>query len=80
MKKNFWVFLLFLLIGLLTGALLSRWLSEVPGLSFLTKTTTIKWAPAADLLVLSYNFSLRIEISLLSIAGLIAAIWVYRKL
>ncbi|MBP3961410.1 MULTISPECIES: DUF4321 domain-containing protein [Paenibacillus] len=80
MKKNFWVLLLFILIGLLTGALVSRWLSQVPGLAFLTKTSPVVWSPAADLLVLSYSFTLRIEISLLSIIGLIAAIWIYRKL
>ncbi|WP_308634767.1 DUF4321 domain-containing protein [Paenibacillus silvisoli] len=80
MKKNIWVLLLFILIGLLTGALVSRWLSQVPGLSFLTKTSPVVWSPAADLLVLSYAFTLKIEISLLSIIGLIIAIWLYRKL
>ncbi|RAP77860.1 DUF4321 domain-containing protein [Paenibacillus montanisoli] len=80
MKKNIWVLLLFILIGLLTGALASRWLSQVPGLSFLTKTSPVVWSPAADLLVLSYSFTLKIELSLLSIIGLIIAIWLYRKL
>ncbi|WP_219837976.1 DUF4321 domain-containing protein [Paenibacillus sp. R14(2021)] len=80
MKKNFWILLLFILIGLLAGALISHWLAPVPGLSFLTHTSTITWSPAADLLVLSYAFTLRIHISLLSIAGFIIAIWLYRKL
>jgi uncharacterized membrane protein len=80
MKKNFWVLLLFMIIGLLAGALIARSLTSVSGLSFLTKSTPIVWSPAADLLVLSYAFTLRIHVSLLSIAGLALAVWLYRKL
>jgi len=80
MKKNFWILLLFILIGMLAGALVSRWLQPVPGLSFLTKTSPVEWSPAADLLVLSYDLTIRIEVSLLSIIGLIIAIWLYRKM
>jgi hypothetical protein len=80
MKKNFWMLLLFIVIGLLTGALVSRWLAPVPGLSFLTKTSEVRWSPSADLLVFSYDFTLRIDLSLLSIIGVILAIWVYRKM
>lgn len=80
MKKNSWMFLLFILIGLLSGALVSRWLQTVPGLDFLTKSYPITWSPAADLLILSYDLTLKLEVSLMSIIGLIAAIWLYRKL
>ncbi|QHW34168.1 DUF4321 domain-containing protein [Paenibacillus rhizovicinus] len=80
MKKNIWVLLLFMLIGLLAGALIARSLTTFPGLSFLTNTTTILWSPSADLLVLSYAFTLRLHLSLLSIAGVAFAIWLYRKL
>ncbi|BBH19248.1 hypothetical protein Back11_05930 [Paenibacillus baekrokdamisoli] len=80
MKKNFWILLLFIVIGLLTGALVSRWLAPVPGLAFLTQTSKVVWSPAADFLVFSYDFTLRIDLSLLSIIGLILAIWLYRKM
>ncbi|MBW7476211.1 DUF4321 domain-containing protein [Paenibacillus oenotherae] len=80
MKKNIWILLLFIIIGLLTGALLSRWLEPVPGLSFLTKTSKIVWSPAADLLVLSYDLTIRFQISLLSMIGVIVAIWLYRRM
>ncbi|CAH1204180.1 hypothetical protein PAECIP111893_02177 [Paenibacillus plantiphilus] len=80
MKKNIWILLLFIIIGLLTGALLSRWLEPVPGLSFLTKTSEIEWSPAADLLVFSYDLTIHINISLLSMIGVIIAIWVYRRM
>ncbi|MFC5650079.1 DUF4321 domain-containing protein [Paenibacillus solisilvae] len=80
MKKNFWMLLLFIVIGLLTGALVSRWLAPVSGLSFLTKTSEVTWKPSADLLVFSYNITLRIDLSLLSMIGVILAIWIYRKM
>ncbi|MFC5700508.1 DUF4321 domain-containing protein [Cohnella faecalis] len=80
MKKNGWILFLFILLGLLAGALVSRWLEEVPGLSFLTRVTRVNWSPAADLAVISYDFKLSINLSLLSIAGAIAAIWMYRKM
>lgn len=80
MKKNFWILLLFILIGLLTGALLARWLAPIQGLSFLTQTSKIVWSPAADFLVFSYDFTLRIDLSLLSMIGIILAMWLYRKM
>ncbi|MFD0713964.1 DUF4321 domain-containing protein [Paenibacillus sp. GCM10027626] len=80
MKKNFWTLLLFILIGLLAGTLVSYWLQSVPGLAFLTRTKEINWSPAADLLVASYDLTIRIDISLLSIAGLVLAIWLYRRM
>lgn len=80
MKKNGWILLLFIVIGLLAGTLVSRWLTPVPGLSFLTTTSEVLWSPAADLLVFSYDLTIRLKVSLLSIIGLIAAIWLYRKM
>ncbi|XEC93184.1 DUF4321 domain-containing protein [Paenibacillus tarimensis] len=80
MKKNAWVLLLFIVLGLLGGALVSRWLTAVPGLSFLTKTSSISWSPAADLLVFSYDLTIRVDISLLSLIGAALAIWIYRKM
>ncbi|MBB3109896.1 uncharacterized protein YneF (UPF0154 family) [Paenibacillus phyllosphaerae] len=80
MKKNFWMLLLFIVLGLLTGTLVARWLEPVPGLAFLTRTSQVSWSPAADLLVLSYDLTIKIDISLISIIGLIIAIWLYRKM
>ncbi|MFB9327252.1 DUF4321 domain-containing protein [Paenibacillus aurantiacus] len=80
MKKNIWILLLFILIGLLSGALVSRWLQAVPGLDFLTKSYPITWSPAADLLILSYDLTIKLDVSLISVIGLIVAIWLYRKM
>jgi len=79
-KKNGWILLLLVFIGLLAGALVSRWLEAVPGLDFLTKTYKVNWSPAADLLVLNYHIQIGLNISLLSIVGAAAAIWIYRRM
>ncbi|MFF2092052.1 DUF4321 domain-containing protein [Paenibacillus sp. NPDC058174] len=80
MKKNGWILLLFLILGLLAGALLARWLEPVSGLSFLTKTIQTSWSPAVDLYALRLDLSIHLQISLLSIIGVAAAIWLYRKI
>lgn len=79
MKKNGWILLLFVLLGLLAGTLIARWLQAVPGLSFATRPIPVSWSPSADLVFISYDLKLRIDLSLLSIAGAVAAIWLYRK-
>ncbi|KIL36405.1 membrane protein [Cohnella kolymensis] len=79
MKKNGWILLLYVTLGVLAGALVAKWLQEVPGLSFLTRAIRINWSPAADLSVISYHLNLNINLTLLSVIGAIAAIWLYRR-
>lgn len=80
MKKGFGLLLIFLLIGLLTGSLVAHLLLTIEWMSFLTKSMFISWHPQADLEFLKYDFEIQVRISLLSILGLIAAYWVYRRL
>ncbi len=80
MKKNGWILLLFIFLGLLAGALLANWLKEVPGLSFLTRAMEVSWSPAADLAVIKYSLNLEIRLSLLSVIGAAVTIWLYRKM
>jgi len=80
MKKNRWLLVLFVVIGLLAGSLASRGLEQVPALDFLTDTLPIVWSPSADLYVVAFDFTIRIDISLLSIIGVVLAIWLYRRL
>lgn len=80
MKKNGWVLFLFIVLGLVAGALVARWLEPVQGLSFLTKPIVTTWSPALDLYVLSFDFTLRLQLSLFSIVGAAIAIWLYRKM
>jgi hypothetical protein len=80
MKKNNWTLAIFLLAGLLAGAIVGQLLSSVPALSFLTTSAQITWEPKADLVVLKYDLSFQVKLNLISILGLVAAIWAYRKL
>ncbi|WP_141504151.1 DUF4321 domain-containing protein [Paenibacillus luteus] len=80
MKKNGWILLIFIIFGLLAGALVARWLAPVQGISFLTKPIEASWSPAIDLYVLSFNLSLHLQFSLFSLIGAIIAIWLYRKM
>lgn len=80
MKKNGWILSLFILLGLVAGALVARWLEPVQGISFLTKPIVTSWSPAFDLYVLSFQMKLDLQLSLFSILGAAAAIWLYRRM
>ncbi|MCM3785801.1 DUF4321 domain-containing protein [Neobacillus mesonae] len=80
MKKNFGIFILFLLLGWLIGAFISKGLEPFEALSFLTNATTMSWSPKADFDIISYNLNIQFKMSLLSLLGVIFAIWLYRKL
>ncbi|MFD0674366.1 DUF4321 domain-containing protein [Cohnella sp. GCM10027633] len=80
MKKNAWILLLFVWLGMLAGTLVARSLQDAQSLKFLTRTLPIDWSPAADLIVFRYDFTFHANISLLSLIGAALAIWVYRKM
>ncbi|MFD2612565.1 DUF4321 domain-containing protein [Paenibacillus gansuensis] len=80
MKKNTWTLLIFLLLGLIVGSIAAHLLSSVEEISFLTKATPLTWQPRANLDVISYDLRITVKISLLSIAGLAASFWIYRRL
>ncbi|GAA4854331.1 hypothetical protein GCM10023310_36640 [Paenibacillus vulneris] len=79
-KKNTFTFILLLIIGLVAGALVGQLLSPVSALSFLTKSVELSWEPKADLLVLKYDLHIQLKLNLVSLAGLAASFWIYRKL
>jgi uncharacterized protein YneF (UPF0154 family) len=79
-KKNTFTFILLLVIGLVAGSLVGQLLSTVPALAFLTKSVELFWEPKADLLVLKYDLHFELKLNLISIFGLVAGFWVYRKL
>ncbi|MFB5678522.1 DUF4321 domain-containing protein [Paenibacillus terreus] len=80
MKKNAGMFTLFILLGWLVGAWIAKALQSVSVLAFLTKATSISWSPKADLDIISYNITIQLQMSLLSLIGIIAAVWLYRRL
>ncbi|MGF7047186.1 hypothetical protein J2T13_001688 [Paenibacillus sp. DS2015] len=80
MKKNKGLLLLFLLLGWLVGAWIAKALEPVKSLSFLTASTMIKWSPQANLDIISYDFTIQMKLSLLSLIGIIVSVWLYRRL
>lgn len=80
MKKNAGMLILFLLLGWFIGAWVATLLEPVAILSFLTKSTTIDWNPSANLDIIRYNIEIHFKMSLLSLIGIVASIWLYRKL
>lgn len=80
MKKTNFTLTLFLIIGLMTGLILTELLAPVKGISFLTNAAEIYWHPKADFHVLKYDINLTIRLNLLCIATLIGAFLIYRKL
>lgn len=80
MKKNTWILLLFVWLGMLAGTLVARSLQDAQSLKFLTRSLPVNWSPSADLIVFSYDFTFSANISLLSLIGGALAIWVYRKM
>lgn len=80
MKKNKLLLVILLLIGLLAGSLANELLSPVKAVAFLTKTSAVSWHPKADLDFLKYDFYIQVKLSLLSLVGVMAAIWLYRRM
>ncbi|WJH37407.1 DUF4321 domain-containing protein [Paenibacillus sp. CC-CFT747] len=46
----------------------------------MTKSAEISWEPRADLHIIKYSLALQIRLNLISILGIVAAFWIYRKL
>ena len=81
--KNGWLLLLFIMIGIVIGGLISEVTAGVSGLSWLSYGTTFginsNGNPLVlDLGILVITFALQIKITVASIIGVIAAIVIYR--
>lgn len=80
-EKNFWVFLIFMLAGLVLGGLLGQIASSVDWLWWLGygQEFGIVEPMILDLNVLKLTFAMMIKINIASIIGLIIAVFAYRK-
>ena len=81
--KNGWLLLLFIMIGIVIGGLISEVTAGVSGLSWLSYGNTFginsNGNPLVlDLGILGITFALQIKITVASIIGVIAAIVIYR--
>ena len=81
--KNGWLLLLFIMIGIVIGGLISEVTAGVSGLSWLSYGNTFGINSNGNPLVLDLGllvitFALQIKITVASIIGVIAAIVIYR--
>ncbi|KIL41017.1 membrane protein [Gordoniibacillus kamchatkensis] len=80
MKKNNWTLVLFLILGIAIGTIVGELLTQVKGLSALTKSVPFSWEPKADWQVIQYDIKLRVKLNIVSILGLLGGFWLYKKL
>ena len=80
-EKNFWIFLIFLLSGLVIGGLLGELANKVVWLWWLSygQDFGLSTPVTLDLSVLKITFSCMIKINVASIIGIILAVIWYRK-
>ncbi len=80
-EKNIWVFLIFILSGIVIGGLLGVLAEKVSWLWWLSygEEFGLKEPVVLDLSVLSITFGLWIKINVASIIGMILAVFIYRK-
>ena len=80
-EKNFWIFLIFLLSGLVIGGLLGELANKVDWLWWLSygQSFGLSTPVTLDLSVLKITFSCMIKINVASIIGMLLAVIWYRK-
>lgn len=80
-EKNIWLFLVFLLSGLVIGGLLGKLASGISWLWWLSyeQAFGLESPLVLDLNVLKLTFGLMVNINVASIIGMILAIFIYRK-
>lgn len=80
--KNIWIFLIFLLSGLVLGGLLGELASRVDYLWWLSYGESFGLAAPIelDLNVITITFGLTFKMNVASIIGMAIAIFVYRKI
>lgn len=81
-EKNIWVFLIFLLAGLVVGGLIGKLASGVPWLWWLSYAQEfgLESPIVLDLSVLKLTFGLMFEINISSIIGMLISVFIYKKI
>ncbi len=79
--KNIWIFIIFLLAGLVIGGLLGELASKVDFLWWLSygQDFGLSQPLALDLNIVKVTFGLQLKINIASIIGMAIAIFIYRK-
>ncbi len=81
-EKNFWILLIFILAGIVIGGLLATFAEQVSWLKWLAygQEFGLKNPIELNLSVITITFGLWIRINVASIIGIVAAIFIYRKI
>ena len=79
--KNFWIFLIFILSGLVIGGLLGDLASKVDWLWWLGfgQQFGLESPLVLDLSIIKITFALMVKINIASIIGIGIALFIYRK-
>ncbi|MCI8965881.1 MAG: DUF4321 domain-containing protein [Clostridia bacterium] len=80
-EKNIWVFLIFILSGIVVGGLLGVLAEKISWLWWLSYGEQFGFTNPVtlDLSVIKFTFGLWIKINVASIIGMILAVFIYRK-
>ncbi|HOA81008.1 MAG TPA: DUF4321 domain-containing protein [Defluviitaleaceae bacterium] len=80
--KNNWVLFIFILMGIVIGGFIGHYLGQAPYFEWINFGKEFGFdAPAAlDLQIIYIEIAFKIEITIASILGVIAAILIYRKI
>jgi len=81
-EKNIWVFLIFILSGLVVGGLIGELASKINWLWWLSYSQSfgLENPIVLDLSVMKITFALMFKISISSIIGMVLAIFIYKKI
>ena len=81
-EKNIWVFLIFILSGLVVGGLIGELASRVNWLWWLSYSQSfgLENPIVLDISVMKITFALMFKISISSIIGMVLAIFIYKKI
>lgn len=81
-EKNIWVFLIFILSGLVVGGLIGELASRVNWLWWLSYSQSfgLENPIVLDLSVIKITFALMFKISISIIIGMVLAIFIYKKI
>lgn len=79
-KKSGWIFVLFLIIGIVIGGFLGTYFAESLYLSWLNYGQDFSFSPQFNLSIIQFDMSLIISINIASIIGILVAIFAYRRM
>lgn len=81
-EKNIWIFLVFILSGLVVGGLLGELATKIDWLWWLSysKSFGLENPITLDLSVMQITFALMFKISISSIIGMVLAVFIYKKI